>query len=214
MLTVSDLNVQIINEFGTQLEPLGFQRIGYRKWVRSQKQPIREMFLIETLKGFTYSPTWGFSSGIVPSFRSNSFHRQSSDKSAVRDLIIDPIDITGRVPRQTFGFITGYDTQIPAKQIRTCAEHFIPLALADFERIQTLIDFCRFFLERSQLQYRRFSFDMYVQHQLVYGFVLILLGHSNEGIEKIQEFCKQFEADFDNKILSECIQNAESFQVK
>ncbi len=39
------------------------------------------------------------------------------------DLVIDPIDITGDVPKQAYGFITGYDTEIPIEQIRTCAEH-------------------------------------------------------------------------------------------
>jgi len=188
VLTVSDIEPHIEREFGSRLEPLGFQRLGQRKWVRSQKQPIRELFVIGTLKGARYSLAWGFSSGFVPSFRGQSFRRQSTDKNAIMDLIIDPIDITGDVPPQAFGFITGHDTQIPTKQIRACAEHFVPLALADFERVHSVHCFCQFFLERSQLQYRRFLFHNYVQHELVFGFVLILTGRRDEGLERIRKF--------------------------
>jgi len=204
MLTVADIEPHIESEFGSRLEPLGFQRLGERKWVRSQKLPIRELFVIGALKGAQYSPVWGFSSGFVPSFRSRSFRRQSTDKNAIMDLVIDPIDITGEVPRQAFGLI-GYDTE----QIRTCAEHYVPLALADFDRVRSLRDFCQFFVERSRLEYRRFGFDMYVQHQLVRGFVFLLTGQRNEGLEQIRELCRSMDAEFEDQVLSECIRRAQ-----
>ncbi|HOX03402.1 MAG TPA: hypothetical protein P5555_14100 [Candidatus Paceibacterota bacterium] len=208
MLTVNDIQPHIEKEFGLRLEPLGFQRLAQRRWVRSQKQPIRELFEIATLKGGRYSPAWGFSSGTVPSFRGQTFRRQSTDKNAIMDLVIDPIDITGDVPSQTFRFITGCDTQIPTGQICACAEHFVPLALADFDRVHSLHDFCRFFLERSQLQYRRFLFHNYVQHNLVFGFVLILMGRRDDGLARIKEFCRSRDVDFDDRVLAECIRYA------
>ena len=100
---------------------MGFHRVGDRRWVRPQKLPIRELFTIGALKGAQYSPAWGFSSGLAPSFRGQNFRRQSTDKNAVMDLITDPIDITGNVPQQAFGFITGRDTEIPVQRIRACA---------------------------------------------------------------------------------------------
>jgi hypothetical protein len=168
------------------------------------------LFVIGALKGAQYSRAWGFSSGFAPSFRGRSFRRQSTDKNAIMDLVIDPIDLTGDVPQQAFGFITGHDTEIPMEQIRTCAEHFVPLALADFERVHSVHDFCQFFLERSRLEYRRFTFDMYVQHQLVRGFVLLLIGQQDEGLERIREFCRSMDAEFEDRILSECIRRAQS----
>ena len=121
------------------------------------------------------------------------------------DLVIDPIDITAEVPPQAFGFYAGHDTEIPMEQIRRCAEHFVPLALADFDRVRSVRDFCQFFLERSNWPYRRFTFDMYVQHQLTRGFVLLLTGRQVEGLAQIREFCRSMDADFDNRVLSECI---------
>jgi hypothetical protein len=214
MLTVTDIEPYIESEFGSRLVPLGFKRIGKRRWIRSQKQPIRELFTIGALKGGCYSPIWGLSTGIVPSLRGHKFQRQSTDKNAVMDLIIDPIDITANVPTQTFGFITGYDSEIPVKQIRVCAEHFVPIALAEFSRIHTLRDFCCFFLERSGLKYRRFAFDMYIQHQLVKGFVHILRGRKDDGVEMIQKFCNTMGANFSDLILSECIREAEKASLK
>jgi hypothetical protein len=210
MLTISDIEPYVENEFGSRLEPFGFRRLGQRKWIRSQKPPIRELFVIGALKGATYSPAWGFSSGFVPSFRGQTFRRQSTDKNAIMDLVIDPIDITGDVPPEAFRFITGYDTQIPTAQIRTCAEHFVPLARNDFDRVHSVRDFCQLFIERSLLRYRRFDFDMYVQHQLARGFVLILTGRGHEGMETIRGFCQSMAVDFDNRVLSECIRHAES----
>ncbi len=210
MLTVADIEPHIEGEFGSRLEPQGFQRLSDRKWVRSQKLPVRELFVIGALKGAQYSPAWGFSSGFVPSFRGRSFRRQTTDKNAIMDLVIDPIDITGDVPRQAFGLITGYNTEIPTEKIRTCAEHFVPLALADFDRVRSVRDFCQFFMERSRLEYRRFTFDMYVQHQLARGFVLVLTGRRDEGLEQIREFCRSMDAEFEDRILSECIRQAQS----
>lgn len=210
MLTISDIEPHIQREFGSRLEPLGFQRVAKRKWVRSQKLPIRELFVIGTLKGAQYSPVWGFSSGCVPWFDGRSFRRQSTDKNAVMDLVIDPVDLTGAVPPEAFRFISGYDKEIPLAKIRACAEHFVPLALENFQHVHSVSDFCKFFLARSRLQYRRFTFDMYIQHQLIYGFVLIMTGRRGEGLEKIREFCRTLDAHFDDRVLSDCIRHAES----
>lgn len=82
------------------------------------------------------------------------------------DLVIDPIDLSGNVPEQAFGFIAGYDSTIPIQQIRDCAEHFIPQAQADFARIISVMDFCNYFLERSRLHYRRFLYTTSTRHGL------------------------------------------------
>lgn len=212
MFTVSDIEPHIETEFGSRLEPLGFQRLAQRRWVRSHKLPIRELFDISALKGGQYSPVWGFSSGLVPVVKGRRFRRQSTDKNAIMDLVIDPIDTTGNIPPQAFSFITGVDSEVPIRQIRSCAEHFVPLAVADFNRIHTITDFCQHFVERAGLQYRRFAFYMYVQHQLANCFVLILTGRRDEGQKRIQEFCRDMQTEFDDPILRNCIRFAETFQ--
>jgi hypothetical protein len=210
MITASDVEQHVVREFGSRLESLGFELVGKRKWVRSKKTPIRELFGIGALKGCRYSPAWGFSTGVVPAIRSsNTFARQSTSKNAVKDLIIDPVDPTGEVPKQSYGFLPGCTAEVPVKEIRTCAEHFLPLAVADFDRVKSLQDFCKFFLERRRLLYRRFAFDMYVQHRLAYGFVLIMTGSRDEGLERIRQFCENYAMEFQGRVLSECIRRAE-----
>jgi len=207
MLTIADVDSAIAKEFGSLLAGHGFSAIGSRKWVRAEKLPIRELFLVGAIKGGQYAPAWGFSSGLVPISRGYSFRHQSTDKNAVMDLLIDPIDVPGTVPEQAFSFITGLDAEIPIEQIRLCARHFIPLALADFDRVRSVAEFCSLFLERSRLQYRRFPFDAYVQHQLVHGFVLLLNGNGDAGRAMIKAFCHRVGAEYDDPVLTECIRH-------
>lgn len=213
MLTVTDIEPCIESEFGGRLEPLGFRRLGQRKWVRSEKLPIREFFSIGALKGGQYCPAWGFSCGFAPSLRNQEFRRQSTDKNAVMDLVIDPVDTAGAVPPQAFSFITGLETELPIQAIRRCAAHFIPIAAADFDRVMMVTDFSKLFLERSQLRYRRLGFYSYLQHLLVVGFVLILSGQREAGMEKIRAFCQAEGLNFSDPILSECIRQTEDATV-
>ena len=211
MLSIAEIEPYIDEEFGSRLTPLGFKQVAKRKWVRSCKLPIRELFTIGMLKGCRYSPVWGISSGIVPAFRAQTFKTQSTDKNAVMDLIIDPVDAAGIVPLETFGFIPGFDTEIPKSAIRACAARFVPAALTDFARVSNTKQFCGFFIERSRLRYARFTFEMYLAHRLTIGFVHILSGRSNEGVKAIREFCEVQELPFEDRILQEHIQRAEAF---
>ena len=213
MLTVPDIEPYIERAFAIRLEPRGFRMTGKRRWVRSVKAPMREIFSIEALKGGRYSPSWGISCGYVPVLRGRQFRRQSTERNAVADLIIDPIDVTGHVDPHTFSFITGADTRVPIEQIEMCGSHFVPMAFADFDRVNALSDFCDLFEERSVLKYMRFTFYMYVRHCLSRGFVEILRGRSGEGRRQIQVFCADNNVHFDDPVLSACIRAAEEVAV-
>lgn len=212
MLHDSDIEPRIQREFGSRLEPLNFRTVGPHKWLRSLNNPIREIFTIGSLKGGQYSPKWGFSSGIVPWLHGQTFRKQGADKNSKMDLIIDPIDSAGDIPSQAFNCITGENPEILNQRIRACAQYFIPQAIADFARVNSLRDFCNLFLERSHLQYRRFPFDAYVTHRLTRGFVLILTGKRREGLERIHDFCQNMDLEFDNPVLTECIRKAETLE--
>ncbi len=210
MLTVAEIEPYITQAFAERLEPREFRLVDKRRWIRSTKMPIREIFSIVAVKGGTYSPRWGISCGYVPILKSGKFKRQDTERTAAADLMIDPIDITGQVDPHTFRFITGADTQVPVKQIAACANHFVPLALADFDRVHDLPAFCRFFQERSALEYRRFQFFMHVHHRLTGGFVEILLGRFDEGKRQLAAFCAEQSVDYDDRILTDCIREAEN----
>jgi hypothetical protein len=210
MLTVAEIEPYITQAFGDRLEPRGFRLVAKRRWIRSTKTPIRELFSIVALKGGTYSPCWGISCGCVPILKSGKFKRQNTERAAAADLLIDPIDVTGKVDRHTISFIPGADMRVPVEQITACARHFVPLALADFDRVQDLSAFCRFFEERRALEYRRFQCFMYVQHGLASGFVEILCGRFDQGRRRLAAFCAEHDVDYDDPVLTECIRSAEN----
>jgi hypothetical protein len=208
MLTVAQIEPYITQAFAEGLEARGFHLREKRRWIRSTKVPIRELFSIVALKGGTYSPCWGISCGYVPILKGGKFTRQNTERAAVADLVIDPVDVTGQVDPHTFSFITGADTRIPLEEIATCARHFVPQALADFDRVPDLPAFCRFFQERSALEYRRFQFFMYLQHRLTRGFVEILLGRFDEGQRQLAAFCAEHGVDYEDRTLTACIGDA------
>jgi hypothetical protein len=205
MLAISDVDVCVAREFSSRLEPHGFEHIGKRKWVRSSGASVRHLLTIEALKGATYSPVWGVSSGVAPVIQGKRFRRQTTARNAAMDLIIDPIDLTGVVPRETFAFLPGFTAALPTSDIRRCAEHFVPVALKHFERAQDLTGFCELFLERSRMRYARFGFDMYTRHRICRGFVHLLRGEEHEGAEQIRAFCDENGLDENDRVLQECV---------
>ncbi len=50
------------------LGPLDFAPGSGRRWIRTTKSPIREIFRLQPLKGATYSCVWGFDLEFVPVF--------------------------------------------------------------------------------------------------------------------------------------------------
>ncbi len=201
MPTVADFDTALAAEFGPRLAEHGFLQTTRRTWVRETKLPIREILAIQALKGATYSPLWGVSIGLAPSFRGGKFRKQTSSKNAVMDLRIDPIDETGNVPREAIQFLTGYTDPVPIRAIRECADTFVPRALADFARVTDLPSFCAFFRARSRLVYRRFGFLNVIQHGLVMAFVAALEGDHAASSAALRDFCERFDADPDDPVL-------------
>lgn len=211
MVSAADLNAYVDAVFGAALGQHGFTKVGARRWVRSRNAPIRALVTINAMKGGTYCPAWGISSGFAPSGCGRRFARQSTDKNAVMDLVMDPIDLSGDVPRDAYSFITGYDTSIPTRSVDKCAAHFVPLALADLDPVRTQADFCRAFDERSRLRYKRFQFYNHVQHNVVRAMVLLRAGRREEGRQVLDEFCRMFELDPGDKVLAEYVQLADDY---
>lgn len=160
MVSAADLDAYVDTAFGAALAQHGFAKVAAHRWVRSRNAPVRALFAINALKGGTYCPAWGISSGFAPPCRGRRISRQSTDKSAVMDLVMNPVDVSGDVPRAAYTFIAGYDTALPTRAVDKCAAHFIPLALADLDPVRTQADFCRVFDERGRLRYRRFQFHI------------------------------------------------------
>lgn len=124
---------------------------------------------------------------------------------------MDPVDLSGDVPRAAYSFITGYDTAIPTRAVDKCAAYFIPLALADLDPVRTQADFCRVFDERSRLRYKRFEFSAHIQHGLVRAMMLLRSARKEDGHHALEEFCRTFEFDPSDKVLAEYVRLASDY---
>src|SRR5262249_33447793 len=90
----AELDGIFAESFGSILSAQGFEQVDRRRWVRSAKLPIREMFSIVAMKGACFSPCWGFSLDFVPHVSGSSVRWHRTAKAAIFDLCYDPIDYT------------------------------------------------------------------------------------------------------------------------
>lgn len=201
MPTISCLEAPIATYFGAPLAAIGFKPIGSRKWVRATKLPLRELFELRAYKGATFAPAWGFSTGEIPSWQ-RQFRRQSTDKNAIMDLMVDSRLLTPPAPE--FGFLTGYNIAAPVAHIRACADFCVPRAIQDFNRVVSVADFCAFFKEHRPTLDRA----NYFPHQLTFGFVQLWNSEIDAGLKTIRALCELLRTTDDDKILQECIRRA------
>src|SRR5271165_3649988 len=117
-----------------ELSPLGFERIGPRRWINGIHPPIRSIFEFQARKGDRYAACWGFSLDFVPIRRNGRLQWKRTSKSAAFDLCIDPINQDGRADRSTVSrFIfpaKKYDWNRATRTMKNSAQ----LARADYSR--------------------------------------------------------------------------------
>ncbi len=197
----------VSDAFGPVLNAMGFSTAGRRKWVRDQKAPIREIFVVSALKGSYFSPAWGFSLDFVPDFRGPGFSWKRTNKSCDFDLTIDPIDLTGNLGPWSFVHSPGIQEATVAG-IELLANGAVAAAIKDFNRVTTLSDLEGLIDERSRMTFRRFGFSNYVQICLAWGLLLLRLGHVKEAEEKLAEFYRTHEPDRTDPILLKALNEA------
>lgn len=201
MPTISCREVPIATHFGVPLAAIGFKPVGARKWVRATKLPLRELFELGADNGGTFAPTWGFSTGEIPSWQ-RQFRRQSTDKNAIMGLMVDSRLLTPPAPQ--FGFITGFNIAAPVAPIRACADFCVPRAMRDFDRIGSPADFRVRFKEYMAT----LNLSDYFPHQLTLGFVQLWDGEIGAGLKTIRALYELLRTTDDDKILQECIRHA------
>jgi hypothetical protein len=183
------------------LAAIGFKPVGARKWVRATKLPLRELFDLRASKGGTFAPAWGFSTGKIPSWQ-RQFRRQSTDKNAIMDPMVDSRLLT--LPAPQFGFITGFNIAALVATIRACADFCVPRAIQDFNRVVSVAYFCAFFKEHQSTLDPKLCFP----HRLTLGFVQLWDGEIDAGLKTIRALCELLRTTDDDKILQECIRHA------
>ena len=190
----ADLDRIIAADFGPALQQRGFEMVGRRKWVRSSKRPIRELFLIQALKGRALSPYWGFSLDYVPHVSRSAVGWHRTPKSARLDLRFDPLDyesVNGRDPeRWVIPSINGLErTRVAASR---CAREAVQVAEEFWNLVETVYDLPQAFELQRNRPSIRFSFYNYVQHLLAYAFTLVKIRRESEAEKELRFYLENY----------------------
>lgn len=207
-ITRMNLDQIIAAAYGPRLTAVGFTLVRSRKWVRDRGIGIRDIFHVQSIKGFRYSARWGFSLDRVPLYRTKNFRWKRTNKTCDFDLCIDPIDESGTVPEWCSFVHAPSERVVDAAGLSGVVSETWRRASFDFDRVHTISDLCDSFKERSQLKCKRFSLENYVQTHLAWGLALCLLGRDVEADRHLDAFCRQYGVDCKNPFLLEAIEGA------
>lgn len=194
-ISAAEIDEIVASVFDSPLNTLGFEKINRRKWVRSGKPEIREVFSILAIKGKSFSPAWGFSLDFVPHVMGSQLKWHRTNKSAILDFRYDPFDYKSPGSR---GFdqwlidsLYGYDKAV--KQARQVAELSLKSAKAFWDSIDDLEDVAKIYEDQLQQtrardqKIKRFGFFNYTQHPIAYAFTLAKLDKASKAVEILEE---------------------------
>lgn len=198
---MSSFGEAIDEALGRELVPLGFTCTHPRRWARTVKTPVHEIFHFQPLKGATYSARWGYSLDFVPLFRGSGFRWKRTARSADFDLCIDPLDLSGK-PRQGHSLtnLPGYLVSNPM-EISQAAAATTQAAIQDFDRVQSIADVVEIFRERASMYFVRFWPENYIQTHFALGLALIATGDAEKGDAHLALFCKRHGVSTDDRFL-------------
>jgi len=194
-VSADEIDELIQGQFAPKLAGSGFTQVKPRRWIRSTKAPIREIVQVVALKGASYIPVWGVSVDFIPHRAGRRFAWHRTERSALFDLRVDPLDWPDEeaAERFKFGRFAGrgavgrgqFGTRSPSRAIKRSAAATVRASATWFDRIDGLGSLRQLFEEAQARPVHRFSFDGYVQHRLAYAFVLAALGETERGDEEL-----------------------------
>lgn len=202
------LSAKIDTILQAELSPLGFERIGPRRWVESLQPPLRRMFEFQARSGLTYCAHWGFSLDFVPTLRTGRLKWKRTPKTVRLDVSIDPVLTEDSrdwsciscfiYPRKT------YDWDKTERNIKSC----VAAAKPDFSRVKTISNVVAVFQERSVMKYRGLTLENFIQTHIAWGLCLIAVGDAAEAEKHLDKFCTRFSIDRNDHILREAERQA------
>lgn len=183
----AEVDVILSKVFDARLAARGFHKIAPRKWVRSAKPEIREVFQVLAMKGASYSPVWGFSLDYVPHISGASLQWHRTSRSAYLDLRYDPLDYVEPPSREFEAWFvhTFYGRRKTTNDAVRVARIAFSLATAFFNQVLTINDLPKAFEQQIKLtqegKVHRFGFYNYIQHPIAYALTLAKLGQLSKA---------------------------------
>jgi hypothetical protein len=162
---------------------IGFERVAPRRWVRSTKAPIRELFDFVTLKTDRIGPRWGISLDFVPHLdRAGRVKWHRTARSAVHDLCHDPLDYVSPTSRHVIAWTLYPNWPLSfRKEAAPLAGRALQEAHSFWNGITDLPGVLRRIEEKKAQSFVRFGFSNYTQEPLAEAFVRSALGQDIAG---------------------------------
>jgi hypothetical protein len=89
MVSAAEIDEILIRDFGPSLSSIGFSHVSKRRWVRTRIAEIRDLVIVQALKGGADSPILGFSLDYVPHVAGQSMQWHRTEKSSRFDLGVE-----------------------------------------------------------------------------------------------------------------------------
>jgi hypothetical protein len=179
------------------LVPEDFERVADRRWVRSSRQPIRDLVEMEALKGTSYCPMWGFSLDFVPHVTGGGrikWHR--TPKSARFDLVYRPIDFASGDEAREWDTSPLATQEELADDVSRVAALVRANALPFLNAVQRVGDLPSFYREHRARPALGLPFGAFPQQFLAHAFVLARFGDPTAS-EILDEYLHLTDADSD-----------------
>jgi len=174
----SEIDAILENELGASVAPKGFLIRSPRAYVRSRSPEIRDLIIIQPMKGAGYAPHWGFSLDFVPHISRDGLRWHRTDKSARLDLRFDPLDYLhpGSPEFNQWTIDSARGAKTARKQIRRITTMLSKHAEAFFAQVQSKSDLLRAFEREAAREAVRFNSYNYSQQAIAYAFILGRIG--------------------------------------
>jgi hypothetical protein len=195
MATTADIAEAVGAAFDGPLRSIGFERVAPRRWVRSDRLPIRDLFVVGSLKSGMLTPLWGISLDFVPHISGRKavrWHRTA--QSADFDLRFDPVDVYERnTPAAEARCVlpAAAEPTAIADALKKVAHVVVPEAVAFWKPLRSGADLPSAFREKQQRKTVRFGFWNYIQEPLAEAFVHAALGNPS-SVSMLDRYVDRF----------------------
>jgi len=197
IVSADEIDKVLERDFGPAVFALGFTQVSNRKWVRSRVADIRDLIVIQALKGSDYSPIIGFSLDYVPHVAGQSMRWHRTEKSSRFDLRFDPLDyhepLTDGFNQWIIDSIQGKRTaKRDARKVGRLTANHVKKTL---DTVVTFEHLCDAFEAQIAREYVRFGFFNYIDQPLAYAFTLLRMGNIQKAKDMFDRWISLADAD-------------------
>ena len=185
----SETDAILETELGASLARKGFLIRSPRAYVRSRIPEIRDLIIIQPMKGASYAPCWGFSLDFVPHISRDALRWHRTDRSARLDLRFDPLDYLhpGSSEFRQWTIDSARGAKNARKDIRRITTLVSKHAEGFFARVQSESDLLRSFEREATRKAVRFNFYNYSQQPIAYAFILARIGKLDSAKAELEK---------------------------